>query len=567
MKTFMAPERGLQRGRMRCWWEDAHRSCKRQRLWWRRGVVVWCVLSVCCVPVLYSAPASRARQRLAQQSAPAGSPPPALPASVTERVLALSLENAIQLALQNNLDIERGRLDPQVQHTLVEQARAVFDPTVELTASLSQTKTLPQNQTIEFDPQTGAVTGRSITRPFSKDIAVTPGFKQQIVTGANYELRFINTWNKSAPASSGPTSRIENPRYQGSLTLTFTQPLLRNFGIAVNTALIRQAQHAEEIARQQLLQTILNTVYAVQQGYWELVFRIEDLGVKREAQKLAEDFLAENKLRVDLGALAPVELVQSETQVKQREGDVITAEAAVREAEDVLKETLNIPESMGTWRIRVLPTDTPPFVPMADISIDEKVAFALQHRPDVAQAQLTVASQEIARAAASNQRLPQLDLGGAASVSGFGGNFGSSTADIGTADGYTWGVSLTFTYPLGNRAANNGLQQQNLLLQQARIDQRKVQRTVSRQIFQTVRNLETASKRVEVTRAATVLARTQLEAEQEKFRLGLSTSFNVLQLQNQLTAARSDEIRALSDYNEALGQLDQVTGAIQYAIK
>jgi len=222
---------------------------------------------------------------------------------------------------------------------------------------------------------------------------------------------------------------------------------------------------------------------------------------------------------------------------------------------------------MGTWRIRLLPTDTPPFVPMADISIDEKVAVALQHRPDVVQAQLTVASQEIARDAASNQRLPQLDLGGAASVSGFGGNLGSATADIGTADGYNWGVSLTFTYPLGNRAANNALQQQNLLLQQARIDQRKVQRTVSRQIFQTVRNLETASKRVEVTRAATVLARTQLEAEQEKFRLGLSTSFNVLQLQNQLTAARSDEIRALSDYNEALGQLDQVTGTIQYAIK
>jgi outer membrane protein TolC len=552
---------------MQCWWGDDQRTPRDRRHWWGRGLVVWLTLSVCGVPALSSAPASPAHKRLAQQKAPAGSPPPSLPLSVSDRVLNLSLEQAIQLALQNNLDIERGRIDPQIQHTLVEQARAVFDPTVGLTADLAQTKTLPQNQTLTFDPQTGAVIGASIIRPFSKDVAVTPGFKQQIVTGANYELLFINTWNKFAPESSGPTRRIENPRYEGALTLTFTQPLLRNFGIAVNTAPIRQAQNAEEIARQQLLQTILNTVYAVQQGYWELVFFIEDLGVKREAQKLAEDFLAENKLRVDLGALAPVELVQSETQVKQREGDVITAEAAVREAEDVLKEILNIPESIGTWRIRLLPTDTPPFVPIADISIDEKVAFALQHRPDVVQAQLTVASQEIAREVASNQRLPQLDLGGAASVSGFGGSLGSSIADVGTADGYNWGVSLTFTYPLGNRAANNTLQQQNLLLQQARIDQRKVQRTVSRQIFQTVRNLETASKRVEVTRAATVLARTQLEAEQEKFRLGLSTSFNVLQLQNQLTAARSDEIRALSDYNEALGQLDQVTGTLQYAIK
>jgi outer membrane protein TolC len=401
-----------------------------------------------------------------------------------------------------------------------------------------------------------------MTRPFSKDVAVTPSFKQQIVTGGSYELRFVNTWNRSAPANN----RIANPLYQGALQLTFTQPLLKNFGIEVNTALIRQAQNTEESARQQLLQTILNTVFAVQQGYWELVFRIQDLGVRREALRLAENFLAENTLRVQLGTLAPVELVQSETQVKQREGDVITAEAAVREAEDVLKLTLNIPESLGTWRLRLQPTDTPPFTPLTEISVEEKVAFALQHRPDVLQAQLAVASQEIARNAARNRRLPQLDLGVTASVSGLGGSLSSATRDIGTADGYNWSVSLTFSYPLGNRAANNALQQQNLLLKQALIDQRTVQLTVSREIFQTVRNLETASKRVEVTRAATVLARTQLEAEQEKFRLGLSTSFTVLQFQNQLTSARSDEIRALSDYNEALGKLDQVTGTLQYGV-
>jgi len=519
------------------------------------------------MPARDSESAPRTHQRMAQRSAPAGSPPPALPVTATERVLELSLAQATHLALQQNLDIERGRFDPQIAHTQVEQARAVYDPSVGLTASIAQTKTLPQSQTLQFDPQTGAVIGVSILRPFSKDVAVAPSFKQQIITGGNYELRFINTWNKSSPAVSGPTSRIANPRYEGRLQLTFTQPLLKNFGLEVNTAVIRQAHNTEELARQRLLQTILDTVFAVQLGYWELVFRIEDLGVKREALALANNFLAENKLRTELGTLAPIELVQSETQVKQREGDVITAEAAVREAEDSLKQTLNLPESLGTWRIRVRPTDTPPFVPITDMAIEEQVAFALQHRPDVVQAQLQVASQEIARNVARNQRLPQVDLGGTASVSGFSGDLGHATTDIGNADGYNWAFSLTFSYPLGNRAANNALQQQHLLFKQARIDQRKVQQTVSREIFQTVRNLETASKSVEVRRAATVLARTQLEAEQEKFRLGLSTSFNVLQFQNQLTSARSDEIRALSDYNEALGRLDQVTGKLQYGVQ
>jgi outer membrane protein TolC len=548
------------------WQGDDPSIVRHQRGWWRSGVVVWCLLCMCYMPARDSESASRTHQRVAQQSAPAVSPPPALPLSATERVLELSLAQAAQLALQNNLDIERGRYDPQVAHTQVEQARAVYDPSVGLTASVAQTKTLPQSQTVDIDPLT-LQTSVSITRPFSKDVSVAPSFKQQILTGGNYELRFINTWNKSAPATTGTTSRIENPRYEGRLQLTFTQPLLKNFGIEFNTAVIRQAQNAEEIARQRLLQTILDTVFAVQFGYWELAFRIEDLGVKREALSLAASFLAENKLRAELGTLAPIELVQSETQVKQREGDVITAEAAVREAEDALKQTLNIPESLGTWRIRLHPTDTPPFVPIADTSVEEKVGFALQHRPDIVQAQLRVASQEIARNAARNQRLPQVDLGGTASVSGFGGDLGSSTTDIGTADGYNWAFSLTFSYPLGNRAANNALQQQNLLLKQALIDQRKVQQTVSRDIFQTVRNLETSSKSVEVTRAATVLARTQLEAEQEKFRLGLSTSFNVLQFQNQLTSARSSEIRALSDYNEALGRLDQVTGKLQYGVQ
>ena len=513
---------------MQCWQGDDSSIFRHQRRWWRSGVVVCCLLCICYMPAHDSESASRPQQRVAQQSAPAGSPPPALPLSATERVLELSLAQATQLALQNNLDIERGRFDPQIAHTQVEQARAVYDPSVGLTASLSQTKPLPQTGTLDFDPQTGAVIGRSITRPFSKDVSVAPSFKQQIVTGANYQLRFVNTWNKSSPAVFGTTTRIVNPRYEERLELTFTQPLLKNFGIEFNTAVIRQAQNTEEIARQQLLQTVLNTVFEVQLGYWELVFRIEDLGVKREALELARNFLAENKLRVELGTLAPVELVQSDTQVKQREGDVITAEGAVGEAEDVLKQTLNIPESLGTWRIRLRPTDTPPYVPIVDIAIQEKIDFALQHRPDVVQAQLKVASQEIARNAARNQRLPQLDLGGTASVSSFGGDLTGVTSDLGNTEGYNWNFSLTFSYPLGNRAANNALQQQNLLLKQALIDQRKVQLTVSREIYQTVRNLETFSKNVEVRRAATVLARTQLEAEQEKFRLGLSTSFNVL---------------------------------------
>ncbi|MGE3538916.1 MAG: TolC family protein [Candidatus Tectimicrobiota bacterium] len=490
-----------------------------------------------------------------------------LPHSATEREVRLSLEEAVRLALQNNLDIERERLSPQAARTLVEQARAVFDPSLGLTASIGQTKTLPQSQSLQFD-ENGNVLGQPIViRPFDKVAEVTPSFKQRIALGGSYELSFINTRDLTSPASFGTTSRIANPRHESTLALTFTQPLLKNFGIAVNTAPIRQAQYAEAIAQQRLLQVIIDTVHTVQQDYWELVFRIQDLAARRESQQLAEDFYAENKVRVELGALAPIELVQAETQAKVRQGEVISAAAAVREAEDTLKETLNLPEILGTWHLRLLPTDNPPFVPLADIAVDEKITLAQQQRPDVRQAQLDIASREVAREVARNQRLPQLDLESRTSVGGFGKDAGRAIASIDDAEGYNWLFGLRFAYPLGNRAANNELQRQHILLQQALIDQRKVHRTAAREIFQAVREVETASQRVEVTRAATVLARTQLEAEQEKFRLGLSTSFNVLQFQSQLTTARSDETRALSDYNVALSKLDRVTGSMQYGVK
>lgn len=556
-------KRGWEQSRRRSerWLEHTLRAVRTMVGRWRKGLIGGCGLSVCCVPLLAGPTAAAGKQQITPHVAQAESAPPALPASATERVLALSLEQAIRLALQNNLDIQRERLGPQVAHTQVERARAVFDPTIGLTTSLAQTKTLPQTR--GFDPETGLTIPGSIVRPFSKRTEITPNFQQRIITGASYELRFINARNNVAPG----TNRIVDPRYDSTLELVFTQPLLRDFGIAVNIAPIQQAQHTEEMAQQRLLQTVIDTIFAVQQGYWGLVFRMQDLDARRESQKLAEDFLAENRVRVALGTLAPIELVQAETQVKIREGDVIAAEAAVREAEDVLKEILNLPETMGTWRLRLQPTDTPPFVPLAAIPIDEKIAFALQHRPDIVQAQLTIASQEIARNVARNQRLPRVDFETRASVSGFAGDAGHALTNLGDAEGYHWSFLLRFAYPLGNRAANNELLRQNLLVKQAQITLRQRERTVVRDVFRAVRNVETASQSVEVRRAATVLARTQLEAEQEKFRLGLSTSFNVLQFQSQLTTARSEETRALSDYNIALAELDRATGTLHYGIR
>jgi outer membrane protein TolC len=422
---------------------------------------------------------------------------------------------------------------------------------------------LPVNRTLQFDSE-GNIVGERIFRQFVERAEVTPYWRHKILLGGNYELRFINTRESVTPAQIGTTSRIVDPRSESRFQFTFTQPVLRDFGIAVNTAVIRQAEKSELIAEQQVLQVILDTIFATQQRYWELVFRIQDLAVKRESQKLAEDFLAENTVRVELGTLAPIELVQARTQVKMREGEVIVAESAVGQAEDLVKEILGLPDTVGDWQIQLRPTDSPLFEPITAIPVEAMVTAALQQRPDFVQSQLDIAIREIARQLARNQRLPRLDVVGRSSVSAFGESIAESIYDYKEGDGYDWALGLQFQYPLGNRQARNDFLRRDLELQQALVTQRRLIRTIIRDIRQGIREIETASKRVEVTRQATALARTQLEAEQEKFRLGLSTSFNVLEFQEDLAIARTDETRALSDYNVALARLDQLTGKMQY---
>lgn len=533
---------------------------------WRVGVIGMVIVLLSSVALSAARQPQERPRRVAQTASPPSSPPPANPppATVDERVLELSLTDAVHLAVQNNLDIERERYGPRIAHTDVRRERAAFDPAVGLETSISQIKVLPDSRILSFD-ESGAVIGERILLPFEKRGEVTPLLRQRIITGGNYELRFINTRLNEAPSSSGTRFALEDPRYESSLDLTLTQPLLRDFGIAFNSAPTRRAQKAEAIAHQRVIQAILDVVFRVQEGYWNLIFRIEDLAARRESQKLAEDFLAENKIRVEIGTLAPIELVQAETQVKIREEDVIVAEAAVKDAEDVLKEVLNVPQVLDTWQLRIQPTDDPTFAPLSTLILEDKIEQALKARPDIIESQLDLESRRIARQEAENQRLPRLDLQALGRLSAFGGDAGGSLSDLPDARGYEWLFGLHFEYPLGNRAAESVLQRRRLELQQALVGQRVLRLTIVREIREAVRGIETAIKRVEVTRAATMLAQTQLEAEQERFRLGLSTSFEVLEFQRDLTDARSAEIQALSDYNVELARLDQRTGVLRYS--
>ena len=527
----------------------------------------WLLMSVLAVALELFGVSSHGDPIQAQTHA-APQPAPTAEASLTAsnvRWMALSLREAMHLALQQNLDIQRDRVTPQIAAALVEQQRAAFDPLLQLVANLSQTQVLPESQIVTINPETGERSTTIIDGTFSKDGEVTPSLQQTIPLGSTYELSFVNTRSNIAPSSSGSVERIDDPRYDTSLTLTFSQPLLRDFGIRVNTTFIRQALKTLDIAEQQTLQTILNIIFSVQQRYWELVFRIQSLNARQAALELAKAFLAENQVKVDLNVLAPVELFQAERQVKASEANVVTAKAAVKTAEDLLKAVLNIPESEQTWQIEIRPTNELVVVPTPDLSEAQLLGLALTNRPDIRQSELDIESRAILRDFAQNQVLPRLDFVASGTLSAFNGNYTNSLGNLKDSDGYQWLIGLQLEYPLGNRFARRRLRQRRLELKQARLDQRVLQLLVATDVRQAIRAIESTGERVIINKATTRLAEQQLLGEQEKFEIGLSNSFRILQFQDQLTAARIDEQLTLADYHIALARLDLVTGTLKFS--
>jgi outer membrane protein TolC len=453
---------------------------------------------------------------------------------------------------------------PQIAQTVVEQQRATFDPVLSLTAHISQTKTLPETRVVTVDETTGETSSTIISGPFSKNGEVTPSLQHTIPLGSSYTLSFINTRSNIAPSGSGEVQSIADPRYDSNLMLTFTQPLLRDFGIQVNTTFIRQAQKTAAIAEQQAIQTILDIIFAVQQRYWELVFRLRELDARRDALKLAKQFLDENKIKVDLKVLAPVELFQSQRQVKFSQGNVVAAENAVQNAEDRLKAVLNLPESERTWQVDIRPTDKLVMTPLPDFSEEQQLDLALHNRPDMIQSQLDIESRKILRDFARNQLLPRLDFIASGRLDAFGNKYDKGVGNLGKADGYDWLVGLQVEYPLGNRFARQQLQQRKLELQQAVFDQQNLILLIATEVRQAVRDIRTAGQRVSITRDTTEISVKQLQGEREKFEIGLSSSFQILQFQDQLTEARLDELLTLSNYHIALAKLDQITGTLQH---
>ena len=477
--------------------------------------------------------------------------------------LQLTLEDSILRALKNNLNLAMSVYDPEIADATLTQAKEVFMPSFQLSYG---------NQKNENPPYwwlQGA--GTIVDKYQDYNVAIA----QQIPTGGNISVSL-----DSYRSRTNQSFQLINPRYGSTMRLDFSQPLLRNFGFKVSRRQILIAQNNIDISENQLRETVLDTIYIVQEAYWNYVYAIENYNVAQQSLKLGRDLLSKNQKEVEVGQLAPIEILNAQATVAAREADLIQAEGLMKRSEEVLKSIINLaaePDALGK---KLTPVDRPEFKPM-DISREDALQQALARRPDLKITAKSLESNELNVSVAKNQMLPGLDLKFSYWSPGISGdrllyldNNPFLGVIIGTEKGSAtdslrdalksvyknWTVGLTLSLPLGNILTRSNYALARLQMRQTMARLKTQVQQAGLEVSDAITTIETNAKRVAATRVARELAQKRLEAEGKKMLVGLTTNYFVLQYQEALATAQSQEIKAVVDYNLALARLEKATG-------
>ena len=457
-------------------------------------------------------------------------------------IRSMSLRSCIEHALADNLEIRFERINPGIASWGVVQQQGVFDPAFVAAANYNDSSM----------PLLSG--GTSNERQFSPSLGLTG----VLPTGTGYGLSVADS--RTGGSSINGTG-ISDYTYTGAATLTLTQPLLKNFGLDPNLAQIRVAHTKRDIAIQNFAQLVMSKISAVSKAYCELVFAIEDYKAQLESLTLARRLLDENRKRVQVGVLSPLDVTQAEAGAAEREEAVIIAERTITDNENILKRLI-ASDVRSFQGVSLQPTDFP-LLEIIDTDVARSTRTALEQRPEYRAAVKFIEQQHILVEYNRNQLWPELDLQGSYGMNGLAySGFHTLTSRQLGQDNPAWGVGLSISFPLGNRKARANYNIARLDREQALISLKQLEQNIVVEVDNAVRLVRTNLKRVEATRVASRLARESLAAEETKLRAGTSTSFLVLQAQSQLATALSAEQRARADYSESLVALALSEGTI-----
>lgn len=508
----------------------------------RRNSLAFCLVLLCTLASLGA---------LAQESAP----------EPKAAALELSILDCVDRALQENLLLEIERINPELQSQAVRMERSIYD--IALSGDvLHQDLDTPASGALS-GANVGSGTGGTLFGGSptlggvqSDNTSARIGIAQYLSTGTTYSADL--EYNRQETDS---VFRGFNPEYTWDLNLQATQPLLSGWNGIETRARIRIAENLRESARLALTQSAMDLTLATIQRYWELVYTHSDLAIKQESLDLANDLLRIKRAEVAAGVEAPIEVVSASAGVAQRLQDVIVARNSIGNAEDELRRIINVGADPRAWEQPLRPSDTPGFAPH-ETDLDESIAVALEKRPLLRLAEVTLKNEQISVNAAKNRLLPSLDVTGGIAFHGLERSTGKAW-DVGTrGDYYSWNIGLLFAYPLGNNAARSQFTQAQLRERQASFQVEDARQAVIQDVRLAMRTLHNSAERIDAARAARVLAAERLEAIQKTYGVGLATAFDVLQYQEDFSRAKVDELRAVIDHILSIALLERAEGTI-----
>jgi len=486
----------------------------------------------------------------------------------------LTLENCIQIALEHNLDVQIQRLNPQVSRLTLRADYGAYDPslsvsgghgsTVSPSGITSQGINYPSIETEanSFSSYVGGSLPWGTSYSVGAQAVDTYGTEPNLALDRPYVVRnsFLDantgrTVNFSTTNYASTPSRIPFESVYGNVGLaSFTQPLLKNFWINQTTLQIKLDRRSLKMSEMDLRTQVMSTVTAVEQAYYNLIYDQENIIVQRKALELAERLLVEDKERVLVGTLAPLDEKQAESQAASSRADLLAALGTEDTQQRVLKSLLS--DQYSQWKdVSVQPLDRMLALPQ-EFDLQASWNKGMSLRPDLVKEKLALEKQGFVVKFQWNQLFPELDLVGTAGYNASSTlNFDNALDQVGSRDNPYWTVGGQMTFPLGNIRARNNYKAAKLTRDQIALQLKQLQQNVLIQIQDAIATAQTAFQRCGATREARIYAEAALDAEQKKLENGKSTNFQVLQLQRDLTTARSTEIRALADYNIALANL------------
>lgn len=505
--------------------------------------------------------------------------------------LYLSLQDAIYLALENNLDIANARYEPAFADTDLLRAKASsvigaglgpfgvggasLDPRVSSSLSIRRSS-FPLNN--PFLLGTGVFAPKFNQNTATGDFFYTQGF----TTGTAFRIGFENQ-----RALTNPSGSLFNHNLNTTIGVAVSQPLLNGFGFAQNARNIRVAKNNRQISDQTFAQAVMDIVSNVKRAYWELIFAREDVKVKEQSLALGEKLYNDNKRQVEIGTLAPIEVVRAESEVARTRQDLIVSQTNLRQQQIIIKDLLTKnPNDPLLALVDIEPIDEPriPLVPEV-LPVQDAIQVAMERRPEVISAQLNTQNRQLDARAAKQGLLPGLEVFGFYNGNGLSGlaqtcptpftsvancpvapvvfensGIGASITRAWQGDFPDYGFGLNINLPIRNRAAQADHARAEIAERQAETRYRRTVNTIIVEVRNAQIALEQNRARIEAAQKARELAQQTMDAEQKKFQLGASTIFFVIQAQRDLAAAKSTEVRARVDFANAEVQFDRALG-------